>query len=102
MNSSWLVVIVTSAAAFALKFVGHLIPESVLAKPRIERITNMIPIVLLSALIAMQTLTEKTKLVIDHRLAGLSFAIVAVIAKLPFPLVVIGAMATSAIVYRFG
>jgi uncharacterized membrane protein len=102
MNSSWLVVILTSAAAFTLKFIGHLIPESVLEKPRIERITNYIPVVLLSALIAMQTMTDKTKLVIDHRLAGLAFATATVIAKLPFPVVIIGAMATSAIVYRYG
>ncbi len=49
----------------------------------------------------MQTLTEKTKIVIDHRLAGLTVAIIAVIAKLPFPVIILGAMATSAIFYRY-
>jgi len=49
----------------------------------------------------MQTLTDKTKIVIDHRLAGLTVAFIAVIAKLPFPVIIIGAMATSAIFYRY-
>lgn len=101
MSSTWIVVIATSFAAFSLKFIGHLIPESWLEKPRVERITNYIPVVLLSGLIAMQTLTEKTKIVIDHRLAGLTVAIIAVIAKLPFPVIILGAMATSAIFYRY-
>jgi branched-subunit amino acid transport protein len=101
MSTSWIVVLATSALAFALKFLGHLIPESFLERPRVERITNFIPIVLLSALIAMQTFTDKTKLVIDHRLAGIAVALAAVIAKLPFPVVIIGAMATSALVYRY-
>ena len=48
----------------------------------------------------MQTFTDKTKLVIDHRAAGIAVAFAGIIAKLPFPLVIIGAMATSAIVYR--
>jgi branched-subunit amino acid transport protein len=102
MSTQWWVVLSTSAAAFLLKYLGHLIPESWLEKPRVERITNYIPIVLLSGLIAMQTFTDKTRLVIDHRMAGIAVAIAAVIAKLPFPLVIIGAMATSAIVYRYG
>ena len=100
MSSTWIVVIATSAAAFGLKYLGHLIPARYLETPRVERITNYIPIVLLSGLIAMQTFTDKTKLVIDHRAAGIAVAFVGVIAKLPFPLVIIGAMATSAIIYR--
>lgn len=101
MSTTWTVVLITSAAAFGLKFAGHLIPESILEKPRVERVTNYIPVVLLSALIVMQTLTDKTKIIVDHRLAGLSVAVIGVIAKLPFPLVIIGAMATSAIFYRY-
>ena len=48
----------------------------------------------------MQAFTNKTKFAVDHRLAGITVAIVALSAKLPFPIVVVGAMATSAIVYR--
>ena len=100
MNSQWIAVIVTSVLCYAIKYIGHAIPEIWLAHPRVQRITNLIPIVLLSALVAMQAFTTKTKFVIDHRLAGITVAIAALAAKLPFPVVVVGAMATSAIVYR--
>ena len=100
MNSQWVAVIVTSVLCYAIKYIGHAIPEIWLAHPRVQRITNLIPIVLLSALVAMQAFTTKTKFLVDHRLAGITVAVVALAAKLPFPVVVIGAMATSAIVYR--
>jgi branched-subunit amino acid transport protein len=101
MSTNWIAVIATSLAAFLLKYLGHLIPASYIEKPRVERITQYIPIVLLSGLIAMQTFTDKTKLMIDHRAAGIAIAFAGVIAKLPFPVVIIGAMATSAICYRY-
>ena len=100
MNSQWVAVIVTSVLCYAIKYIGHAIPEIWLAHPRVQRVTNLIPIVLLSALVAMQAFTTKTKFMVDHRLAGITVAIVALVAKLPFPVVVVGAMATSAIMYR--
>ena len=51
---------------------------------------------LLSALVAVQTFTDKTKLLIDHRSAGLTIAIIALVFKAPFPLVVIAAAAAAA------
>jgi len=100
MSAQWVAVIVTSVLCYAIKFIGHAIPEIWLAHPRVQRVTNLIPIVLLSALVAMQAFTTKTKFMVDHRLAGITVAVVALAAKLPFPVVVIGAMATSAIMYR--
>lgn len=100
MSAQWIAVLTTSLLCFAIKFIGHSIPESLLAKPRIDRITTLIPIVLLSSLIAMQTLTEKTVRVFDHRIAGIVFALLALRAKAPLPIIVIGAMVTSAIFYR--
>jgi Branched-chain amino acid transport protein (AzlD) len=100
MSAQWMAVLTTSLLCFAIKFIGHSIPETLLAKPRIDRITTLIPIVLLSSLIAMQTLTEKTVRVFDHRIAGIVFALLALRAKAPLPIIVIGAMVTSAIFYR--
>ena len=100
MKSQWVAVIITSVLCYAIKYAGHAIPEIWLAHPRVQRITNLIPIVLLSALVAMQAFTTKTKFEVDHRLAGIAVAFAALSAKAPFPVVVIGAMATSAIFYR--
>ncbi len=61
----------------------------------------VVPIALLSALVAVQSVTTKNAIVIDHRLAGLGAAIVALIFKAPFPIVVLIAAITSAGVYNF-
>jgi len=102
MNELWIAVLGTSAIAFALKYSGHSVPEKWLSHPRIQSINALIPIALLSALVAVQTFTEKSQLMIDQRLLGLSVAIVALLLKAPFPLVVISAAASSALLYRFG
>jgi len=51
--------------------------------------------------VAVQSFTEKSKLMIDHRAAGLFIAIIALFLKAPFPIVVIAAAATSATVFHF-
>ena len=101
MSNQWIALIGSSGLAYALKYLGSAIPESWLSHPRIQRINSLIPIALLSGLVIVQTITEKTKYIIDHRAAGVGFAIAALIAKAPFPVVVVGAAITSAIVYRY-
>ena len=100
-NTLWIGVIGTSVIAIALKFAGHSDPENLLSHPLIKRINLLIPIALLSALVAVQSVTTKNAIVIDHRLAGLGAAIVALIFKAPFPIVVLSAAITSAGVYNF-
>ena len=102
MSIQWIAVIGTSALAFTLKFIGHSVPSKWLANPRIIRINALIPIVLLTALVAVNAVTVKTKIVIDHRMAGLAVAITALFFKLPFPVIVLGAAVGSAIAYHFG
>jgi branched-subunit amino acid transport protein len=101
MNQYWFAVLGTSAIAFALKYSGHSVPEKWLAHPKIQKVNALIPIALLSALVAAQTFTEKSKLMVDHRLLGLSVAIVALLLKAPFPVVVLSAAVSSALLYNF-
>ena len=101
MSPQWIAVIGTSAFAFALKYLGHSVPERFLQNPRITRINALVPIVLLSALVAIQSFTDKTKLVIDHRAAGVLVALIALKLKAPFPVVVISAAVTSALLFHF-
>ena len=101
MNAFWWGTIGTSAIAFALKYFGHSVPEKYLSNPRILRINLLIPIALLSALVAVNTFAEKTKLTLDHRAAGLLVAVIALRFKAPYFIVVIGAALTSALVYKF-
>ncbi len=100
MNALWLGVLGTSFIAFLLKFAGHSIPEKYLTNPRMLRINTLIPIALLSALVGVQTLTEKGKWVIDQRLAGVAVALIALSLKAPYFVVVVSAAVTSAVLYR--
>jgi len=101
MSIFWIATLGTSLIAFALKFSGHSLPQHWLENPRIQKINALVPIALLSALVGVQSFSEKSKLMIDHRLAGVSVAIVALIFKAPFPLVVLSAALTSAAVYNW-
>jgi branched-subunit amino acid transport protein len=100
MNALWLGVIGTSLIAFLLKYLGHSIPEKYVSNPRALRINTLIPIALLSALVGVQTITEKGKWVIDQRLAGVAVALIALSLKAPYFVVVISAAITSAVIYR--
>lgn len=102
MSAMWVAVIGTSAIAFGLKYFGHSVPEKYLNHPRALRINILIPIVLLSALVAVQTFATKSTLVIDQRVAGMAVAVLALVLKAPFPVVVLGSAAASALVFHLG
>lgn len=95
---TWSVLIGTSAGAFVLKLLGYLVPQRWFANARLQRINNLIPIALLSALVVAEGLVVKTHVVIDHRAAGLAVALGALFARAPFPVVVLAAAVTSALV----
>jgi len=96
----WVVLIATSTLCFAIKLVGYFVPARWLANERLQRINSLIPVVLLSALVVAQALAVKTHIVLDHRVAGVAAAMAALVAKAPFPVVVLSAAVTSALVYR--
>ena len=101
MSAMWWGVIGTSAIAFALKYSGQSMPATYLSHPRMQKINNLIPIALLSALVGVQTFAEKTNLYIDHRAFGVGVALIAFSLKAPFPVAVICAAVSSALLYRF-
>ena len=101
MSIFWIATLGTSLVAFLLKFSGHSVPERWLSHPKIQRINTLIPIALLSALVAVQSFSEKSQLMIDQRLVGISTAILALVLKAPFPVVVLSAAISSAAVYNW-
>ena len=94
--SAWGTVLLASAIAFALKFAGYLVPAGWLQRPRISRITDLLPPTLLAALVVVQTFTTGEHLVLDARVGGLIAAFVALLLRAPFIVVVILAAATAA------
>ena len=94
--SAWGTVLLASAIAFALKFAGYLVPADWLQRPRISRVTELLPPTLLAALVVVQTFTTGEHLVLDARVGGLIAAFVALLLRAPFIVVVIIAAATAA------
>ncbi len=85
----WAAVLVASALAFALKLLGYVVPEEWLAGERSSRVTSALPIALLAALVAVQTFTNTDGgLGLDARAAAVAVAIVALVARAPFIVVV--------------
>lgn len=100
MTSLWIATLVTSGFCFALKYAGYSLPESVLNHPVIQRVNTLIPIALLSALVAVQTFGVDKAVTIDHRLAGVGAAAVALRFKASFPVMMLIAAIVSALIYR--
>lgn len=101
LSAIWIATIGTSVIAFALKYLGHSIPEKFLSNPRALRINTLIPIALLSALVGVQTITDKGKFLLDQRAAGLIVAAIALKLRAPYFVVVLSAAVTSALIFRF-
>jgi branched-subunit amino acid transport protein len=100
MSAIWIAVIGSSITAFLNKYIGHSVPEKWLDRPRFKRINTLIPIVLLSALVGVQTFVTEKEIVIDQRFAGVLIAIIALKLKASFPIVVASAAITSAAIYN--
>jgi branched-subunit amino acid transport protein len=93
----WAAILIGSFGCYALKLTGLSVPERVLDDRRVRRISELLPIALLAALIGTQTFATGRHLEIDARFAGLIVAIVLVWRRAPFLVVVFGAAAAAAI-----
>ncbi len=98
----WLALVAGAAVVFALKLVGHLVPEHWLAEPRVARTAALVTVALLSALVAVQTATSGQHLVLDARLPALAVAAVALVLRAPFIVVVLLAAVTAAVLRALG
>ena len=100
MSVLWIATLGASAACYLLKLLGYLVPESWLNRPRIQRINELVPVVLLTALVSVQTFASENEVTVDHRLVGVSAAAIALKFRLSFPIMMIIAALASAATYR--
>jgi len=89
----WASILIAAGGCYALKLAGLSIPQRVLDGVRVQRVAALLPVALLAALIATQTFAEG----IDARAAGLAAAVLALLARAPFLVVVGVAAATTAL-----
>jgi hypothetical protein len=94
----WAAVLVGAAGCWAWKALGLSVPAPVLEHPRVARLARLLPIALLAALVATGTFTDDGALTIDARVVGVAVAVVAVMRRAPFVVVLTLAVATTAIV----
>jgi branched-subunit amino acid transport protein len=97
MSELWWAIAAVAVGGYALKASGYFVPERVLERPRVTRIALLTPVALLAALTAVQVFGDGQGLVLDARAAGLAFAVVALLLRAPFLLVVVGAAAVAAL-----
>lgn len=94
----WLAIAVGCVGCFALKLVGYSLPRRVSEQPVVKHTAELLPVALLTALIATQTFTTGHHLQLDARAAGLVAAAIAVRFKAPFLVVVAVACVVTALV----
>lgn len=100
--STWWPVLAACAGAYLLKLAGHLVPARWLEGARVRRITSLLPVALLAALVVVQTAVAGQRLVLDARAAGLAVAAVALLLRAPFVVVVVLAAVTAALLRHLG
>ena len=96
--STWTAVLIASGGCFLLKLVGWAVPGRVLDNDRVRRTVLLLPVALLAALVVVQAFAAGRHLQLDARAAGLAVAVVAVLLRAPFLLVVVLAALTAALV----
>lgn len=97
MSALWAAVLVTAAGCYLLKLGGLSVPPRILERPVVERIADLIPVALLSALVAVQVVARGHELVLDARALGLVVAVVLLLLRAPFLVVVFGAALVAAL-----
>jgi uncharacterized membrane protein len=97
VSGTWWAVITLAVGAYLLKLAGYLVPHELLERPRVSRVARLTPVALLAALAAVQVFGSGEALVLDARAAGLAFAVVALMLRAPFLVVVVGAAVVAAL-----
>lgn len=94
-----LAILVASAAVYSWKIAGYLVPERWLSGDQIKRISSLLTIALLAALVGVQGFTTSGQISFDARVPALVLAAVMLKLRAPF-IVTIGAAAGLAALLR--
>lgn len=93
----WIAIISACLGCYVLKLAGLSVPQRLLARPLVARVAGLIPVALLAALVAVQVFTTEQTLVLDARAAALGVAVLLLLARAPFLIVVFGSSAVAAL-----
>jgi branched-subunit amino acid transport protein len=93
----WTAVVAAGVGCYLLKLAGLSVSAEVLERPVVRRVADLIPVALLSALVAVQVFASGHQLVLDERAAGLAAAVALLLLRAPFLVVVFGAALSAAL-----
>ncbi|GAB6984813.1 AzlD domain-containing protein [Nocardioides pyridinolyticus] len=93
----WTAVLLAALGCYLLKLGGLSVPPHLLERPLVERVADLIPVALLSALVAVQVFSHGHSIVLDARALGLGVAVVLLLLRAPFLVVVFGAAIVAAV-----
>ncbi|MCD9087458.1 AzlD domain-containing protein [Stenotrophomonas sp. SY1] len=92
----WGWIVLACVAAWALKFVGYLVPVRWMESARMNRVAGALTIGLLASLTTMNAVSAGQGIVLDARIGALLAAGVALALRLPFlAVVVLGALTAA-------
>ncbi|MEU2793892.1 AzlD domain-containing protein [Streptomyces sp. NPDC007100] len=100
--SVWIAIGVTAVGCYLVKYLGLLVPAGALERPLVKRLAALLPVALLAALAAQETFSDGQHLLVDAKVAGIGAAVVALLLRAPFLLVVAVAVAVTAGVRALG
>lgn len=95
----WITIIIASVLSFVVKYTGYLIPQRMLEKPRFTRVTNLLTVAMLAALVAVQTLGNGQAITFDARIPAVIIAAILFSFRVPF-IVVVAVAGVVAVVLR--
>ena len=98
----WLAILLGAAGTYLEKLIGFILPATVLDRPIVRSIAGLLPVALLAALVIVQTFAVGQAVAVDARLAGLAVAIVALMLRAPFLVVILSAAITAALLRAAG
>lgn len=97
MTGLWVALVVAAVGGYLVKLAGLSLPESVLGRPRVQRVAAFLPVAMLAALVAVQLFDGGQRYAVDWRtLAGVAAAVVALLLGRGFLVVFLTAVVVTA------
>lgn len=98
MSTAVIVLLGLSAGTYALKAAGPLLLGGRALPTAIEQVARRLPAALLASLVVVNALADERGIVLDARVAGIAAAAMALWLRATFVVVVVVAVATTAVV----
>jgi len=98
VTALWVALVVAAVGSYLLKLAGLSLPGSVLEQPRVQRVARLLPVAMLSALVAVGLFSSGGHYALDWRmLAGVAAAVVALLLRRGFLVVFVVAIGVTAL-----